>query len=177
MREVCSAVQVGMRFIAFSAFIDDTAVVEYRGRSVTPFMLVPMNVEGGVFEVVGFVPYVSDADALASGVKKSAIPVLRSGILQKCISVVLAYGLMRNDSPKYVCDLGPVRNVLVSLRLDHKARLEALALVGLSKVVEKRNPACRRHEIRAGELSRVLTTATIATIGTTKRFRRSGLAF
>ncbi len=69
MQEVCSAVRAGVRFIAFSAFIDDTAVVEYRGRSVTPIMLMPLNLEGGAFEVVGFVPYVSDEDAMASGVE------------------------------------------------------------------------------------------------------------
>jgi hypothetical protein len=156
MRELCSVVRTGARCIAFSAFIDDTSVVEYHGRSVTPIMLMPMNLKDGTFEVVGFVPYVSDEDALASGIKKTHIPLLRSSILQKCISVLLMYGLMRTDSPEYMSDQGSVRNVLASLRLDHKARLEALALVGLSRVVETRNPACRCHEIRSSALNRVV---------------------
>ncbi len=147
-------------FLAFSAFIDDTSVIEYRGRSVTPFMLVPQNIKDGQFDVVGFVPHLSDEAALVAGIKKQHIPLFRCMILQKCISVVLLFGLMDSKSPAYLAqrtgEFVSVRNILVSLRVDHKARLESLALVPLSKASDKRNPACRRHEIAASRLNRVV---------------------
>jgi len=160
MREVCRAVGNDNVFVAFAAFIDDTSVVEYRGRSVTPLMLVPLNVDNGQFDVVGFVPYVSEEEALRAGVKKSHIPLFRSLILQHCISVVLLYGAFREDSPSYLAERNgvptPVRNILVSLRVDHKARLEALALVPISRVVDRRYPACRRHEIPCQGLGEIV---------------------
>jgi hypothetical protein len=119
-----------------------------------------LNVDNGQFDVVGFVPYVSEEEALAAGMKKSHIPLFRSLILQKCISVVLLYGAFREDSPTYLAEqngvLTAVRNILVSLRVDHKARLEALALVPISRVIERRYPACRRHEISCQGLGEVV---------------------
>lgn len=129
-------------------------------------MACPLNNPAGRFEVVGFVPTLTNDECLRAGVKQSQIATLRSLLLQQCLFVVQLYGGMNVDSPVYPVELSDgtgiamARNYLASVRADHKARLEMCALVGISRVLPNRLLACRRHAISGDCLNRIVDDPT-----------------
>jgi hypothetical protein len=138
-------------------------VVKHHNRSVTVMLACPLNNPAGRFDVVGYVPYLTEDELVAAGVSKSVVPVMRAMVLHQCLYVAQRFGGMCRDSEKYPVEFAHrvvfARNVMASLRMDHKARLEALALVGISRVLVDRFPACRRHLINGAQLNRIVSDA------------------
>jgi hypothetical protein len=155
-----SHMQCGKLFIAWGFFYDDTQVVLHGSRSVAPLLAIPLNSRYGRYDVVGYVPCVTDDELRRAGVKDADFANFRSLVLQQCIRLALLYGGMHTTSKEYPVELPSTialaRNYLGAICVDHKARLEMLAQIGLSRVVEWRRLSCRRHDLAGPNMNRVV---------------------
>jgi hypothetical protein len=121
----------------------------------------PLNNPRGRFDIVGFVPTISDEDAAKCGLSKAKAVLMRALLQQQALRVVLLFGGFRPDSPIVVLenDSGGVfrcRNVLGNVRADGEELCSLVCRVIAASEKHAKELACYRHKIKSTQLSEVV---------------------
>jgi hypothetical protein len=151
----------GMCVAVWSLFVDKTRLVQHGTRKGHVVLACPLNNPRGRFDIVGFVPTITNEAAVQAGVAVSKAPLWRAHLQQQALRVVLLYGGFRIDSPLSVVtsDAGKMlncRNVLGSVRVDGEELCSVVCRVISASANHAKELACYRHRIDSHQLSEVV---------------------
>jgi hypothetical protein len=160
-RRIISAIEPNVFVAVWSLFVDKTRLVQHGTRKGHVILACPLNNPRGRFDIVGFVPTISDDDAAKCGISKPKAVLMRAHLQQQALRVVLLYGGFRPDSPIVVLesDSGAVlrcRNVLGNVRADGEELCSLVCRVIAASEKHAKELACYRHKIKSSQLSEVV---------------------
>jgi hypothetical protein len=160
-RRIMSVLEPNMFVAVWSLFVDKTRLVQHGTRKGHVILACPLNNPRGRFDIVGFVPTISDDDAAECGLSKAKAVLMRAHLQQQALRVVLLFGGFRPDSPIVVLesDSGSVvrcRNVLGNVRADGEELCSLVCRVIAASEKHAKELACYRHKIKSTQLSEVV---------------------
>jgi hypothetical protein len=146
-RIIATAVGGKVRLAVWSLFVDKTRLVQHGNRKGHVILACPLNNPRGRFDIVGFVPTITDADAAKCGLSAANAVLMRAHLQQQALRVVLLYGGFLCDSPLVVLesDRGKVeqcRNVLGNVRADGEELCSLLCRVIAASDKHAKKLAC-----------------------------------
>lgn len=159
---ICNAeLLLGVLCVFWSFFVDSTRLTRFGNRKGHAILACPLNNSRGDFDLVGFIPHVSNEHGREAGLSAAQTRILRALIIQRALFVSWLYGGMIGEERPYVVRnqnggyaLG--RHVLGNMRLDGEAICYCSSRVIVTSSRHAPKCACFRHEIRSDQLSEVI---------------------
>ena len=157
-RRIVEAVGSDVSVAVWSLFVDKTRLVQHGTRKGHVVLACPLNNPRGRFDIVAFIPTITDDDAAAAGLSLRNAVLMRAHLQQQALRVVLLYGGFCEDSPmRMLEDESGVwrrcRNVLGNVRADGEELCSLVSRVISASEKHAKELACYRHHISSSQLS------------------------
>jgi hypothetical protein len=172
----------GQRFVAFALFVDQTNVTLMRRffflkllsvclfvcsginslcRNVNVIMAKPMNIDNARWQVIGFVPALSDESLARLSPTKKGRRDIQLQVEQLCLYCVLRWGRMLTESlplsAEFLRETIQGRVVLAAVMTDMKARENVGCIRSLARHAVSRESCCVRHTVKPKNQGQIFT--------------------
>ncbi len=160
-RRIVAAVGPDMSVVVWSLFVDKTRLVQHGTRKGHVVLACPLNNPRGRFDIVAFIPTITDEDATKVGLTLQSAVLMRAHLQQQALRVILLYGGFCADSPVQMLEnvdgvWQRCRNVLGNVRADGEELCAVVSRVIAASEKHAKEMACYRHHIHSSQLSEVV---------------------